>query len=541
MTTTQTMPDLYADDTEVPDIVGLVERAQSTQIAYGRRLISIVRTSKMNGRDAKAEGFIATPTQRRDIKGYAKAHHCTIVKEYEELDVGGGKIDRTAIDSALADIAAGKADGIIVAYLSRYARTTAGLQLVRKLQADGKAFISVAEGIGPEMLGNSFGWFTFTIMLAVAELQLGMLTEGFLTARKTHIAAGIANQVPYGYRKRGAHEKKNPRRLEPDPETSKWVAFIFDRRAVGDSWITIARTLDEKGAPVPGGGQRWLYTRVRHIVSNRTYLGELHSKEFVNLKAHPAIVTRKKWDAANKLNQTPVRNGAAAYLLTGIIRCASCGGRMVGFMQTTRHNGKVAKNAYYRCRRNYSWGRCEAPAYVPARELERLVVDEFFRRFCGDLDATREVEDHSADLAAAQAVIDECNAALDRFLDSPQTKRTAERRGQAWYDDKLGELNDAVEAAEAAWQDIRNAMTGVELPAGLIEDWPSIGLDAQRGFLSDGFGVVAVKAGGGRRNIPVADRIRIWARNEPGSPESKLPRRGAKIDDKITAKVPIEF
>ena len=90
------------------------------------------------------------------------------------------------------------------------------------------------------------------------------------------------------------------------------------------------------------------------------------------------------------------------------------------------------------------------------------------------------------------------------------------------------------------WQDVRNAMAGVDLPAGLEEKWGDLTLDEQRGFLSDGFGVVAVKPSGGRR-VAVIERVRIWARNEKGSPEAKLPRRGATIGDKITGKVPIKF
>ena len=439
------LPELNVEDLpDLPELTDIIGRARNVHMAPGRRLIAIVRVSKMNGRDAEAEGFIATPEQRRKIKSYAEAHGCEIVDEYEELDISGGKIDRDALDAAYADVAAGKADGIIVAYLSRYARTTAGLQFVRKLQAGGKAFVSVDEGIGPEMLQTSMGWFQFTIMLAVAELQLAMLTEGFLAARRAHVAAGIANQTPYGYRKRPADAKDKPRRLEPDPKTSKYVTFMFDRRGAGDSWITIAKALDRKGAPVPGGGKVWLYTRVRAIVTNRVYLGELTSGEFVNEKAHFPLVSVEQWTAANTVNQTPARNDAAAYALTGIVRCATCGGRMVGFMQTIRsgrkRDGEKRTYPYYRCRRNYGWGVCPAPASCPAGELEALVVEEFFRRFTRDLDATRRADDRSTELAEAQAAIDKANAEYDRFTGSPATARTAELRGQGWYDAEVETL-----------------------------------------------------------------------------------------------------
>jgi DNA invertase Pin-like site-specific DNA recombinase len=516
---------------ELPELVQLpdiVARLHDTTIAPGSRYIRIVRVSKTGGRDTTSEGFIAPHEQRRVTDEHCARHGGTIVGEYEELDVSGGKIDRAALDKALADVLAGKADGIIVAYLSRYARTTAGLQFVRKLQAKGKAFVSVAEGIGPEMLQTSMGWFTFTIMLAVAELQLGILTEGFLAARRAHISAGIANQVPYGYRKRltgdpaAADPRERPRRLEPDPLTSPHVVYMFERRAAGDSWITIAKALDEMKVPPPGKGKCWLYERVRSIVQNRIYLGELTSGQFVNPSAHFPIITPDQFDAAKALNQSLTRNGKANYQLTGIIHCATCGGKMVGYMQTIKagkkRTGQPRKYAYYRCRRRYSWGVCSAPAYAAAADLEALVKDEFFRRFLRDLVQTADAPDRSAELAAAQEAVDEALLNEDLFLTSPSTTRSAKLRGRVWYDAEREKLTDAIEVAVANRQKLRNALTGTDFPEGLEEDWDDLTLEEQRGFLSAGFGIVAIKPSGGKR-IPVADRLRIWARNEPGSPE----------------------
>lgn len=540
------LPDLHTDEGEVlGDLAGMVEQLQHTSIAPGRRMIALIRVSKTG--DREGEGFIAPEDQLATIRAYCKAHGYEIIDVRHEMDTSGGKVDREVLNGVMADVLDhGAADGVIVAYVSRYARTTAGLQMVRKLQGAKKTFISVKEGIGPEMLATSFGWFTFTIMLAVAELQLAMLTEGFLTARKMHIAAGIANQTPYGYRKRKVDEEDKPRRLEPDPKTSKYVTYMFERRAAGDSWITIANALDKKGAPVPGGGNVWLYTRVRHIVQNRVYLGELSSGEFVNEKAHFPLVTLEQFDAANALNQTPARNGKAAYPLTGIVRCATCGGRMVGFMQTVKagrkRDGEPRKYPYYRCRRNYSWGKCPAPASCPAGELEQLVAEEFFRRFTRELTAVRRGDDRSADLAAAQTAIDEARSAVALFHASPASKRTAKLLGAEWHEEQVERLNDELEAAQDVWQEIRNAMAGMELPPELEARWWDLSCDEQRGFLSRAFGVVAVKPSGGRgRHVPVAGRARIWIKDETGSPEATLPRRGATIDDKITAMVPIEF
>lgn len=518
------------------DLFGVVQINKVTKVD---RLIFIPRVSQVKGR--KGPSFMSVDEQTDTVERWAADNGAEVIDTRPEMDVSGGSVDRTVLQGALRDVLAGRADGIIVATLDRYARTTDGLAAIRTLNQKGKAFIAVKEGIEPSMTITSTGWLLLTILLALAEFQLRRFTEGWEATRARHIAAGVHTQVPYGYRKRDKDEVERPRQLEPDPVTAKWVRYMFKRRAAGASWIGIARELDGKGVAPPGGGECWLFNRVMAIVGSRVYLGEIRSGDaYVNTKAHKAIVTVELWELANAKKQTPARGDREPYVLTGLVRCATCGGRMVGFIQSVKNgrkrDGQTRKYTYYRCRRNYSWGRCPAPAYAPAGELEQLVIDEFMVRFVHALEGEQTADDRSAELDAAQEIIDEANADYDLFVNSPATKRTARTRGQEWYDAEVEKLNDALEAAQAAWQEIRNSMSGLDLPADLALRWPKLPLETRRGFLSDGFGVVAVRSSGGRR-VPVAERVRIWAREEAGSPAARLPGR----DTGISVRVAIKF
>jgi len=495
--------------------------------AYG-----MIRVSQVGKRSRPGETMLSVPEQRSIISASARENNIRIVGWRKELDVSGGRVDREVLEATLADVFAGKADGIICADVSRYARTTDGLQAVRKLNANGKTFIAVREGIGPASLSTPAGWLLFTIMIALAEFQLRLLTAGWQTARQAYIEAGIANHVPYGYRKRAKDAKENARHLERDPAQAPHVVFMFKRRMIGDSWSTIARKLDARKAPTPNGGAVWHYETVRRIVLNRAYLGESRSGEFVNHTAHEPLVTLKLFTAAGEQAKTANHNGTAAYPLTGLVRCASCGGRMNGY--ATKHpraDGTITIYDGYRCRRHFGWGRCESPAYVPARELERLVVREFFRRFMKELDAEQRADDRSADLAKADDAIEEARESLDLFRASPETARSVKLMGKGWYEKELAKLNDRIEAALTHYASVREAMTGIALPTDLDEAWPNLTTDEQRGFLSAGFGVVAVKPG----EAAVEDRIRIWARNEPGAPEF------VRGEDGLLPRTPIIF
>lgn len=537
------------------------------------RLIEIIRVSKVAGREG--EGFIAPDTQHKMIEQWTSWHDVEIVGSYRELDKSGKTTDREGLQAALERVRAGEADGIITASVDRYARSLEeGLAAIRELNSGGHSFVAVREGIEPGMSTTSFGWLMLSFLLMLAEWQLRVITENWLTARRTQITAGIATQAAFGYVKNSRDHPERPRRLDPDPETMEWVVFMFERRAQGASWTMIAGELDLAEVPTPAGGERWLWTRVRGIVQNRLYLGELRScgkephEQFVNLAAHPAIVSPELFHRANAVteaterrdgSETPERGAprgaggldaealaefGSPYILTGILRCASCGGRMNGFLQKQKggrqRNGPVKEYIYYRCRTTFSWGKCDAPAYAPAEEIERLVVGEFFRRFMRVLDDVQVDEDRSGILAEAEEALADARDDLDAFTSSPSTRRSRKLNGQDWYDEQVEQFNNAIESAARAMQELLNQQSGAELPADLEHRWDRLTFDDQRRFLSTGIGLVAVWPAGGRR-IPLADRVRIWAVDESGSPEHATFTRATARAAGGVAKVPIEF
>src|SRR5579859_1538939 len=70
----------------------------------------------------------------------------------------------------------------------------------------------------------------------------------------------LGGRPPYGYRlaDAGPHPNKahaawgrRAQRLEPDPVTAPWVAWMFERRLAGQSMAGIARQLNDQGVPCP--------------------------------------------------------------------------------------------------------------------------------------------------------------------------------------------------------------------------------------------------------------------------------------------------
>ena len=177
------------------------------------------------------------------------------------------------------------------------------------------------------------------------------------------------------------------RTLEPDPGTAPIVRRIFEMADQGIGYRTIANILEREGHLSPGevGPERhprsagvWGGSAVRAILTNPRYLGhqvvgrqrrrdELmepnnpaagtvsrqhwqKTAEWVTSEepTWPALVDRALWDRVNaRITNTrgPARRrprGAPGdYILSGMLRCATCGRSM--------HGNMLKKKPYYRC------------------------------------------------------------------------------------------------------------------------------------------------------------------------------------------------
>ena len=213
----------------------------------------------------------------------------------------------------------------------------------------------------------------------------------------------LGGRPPYGYRlgDAGPHPNKahaawgrRAHRLEPDPETSHIVQWIFAQRLAGHSVARIARALNEAGILCPSGAdpgrnphrsrKSWTLGAVTTILSNPRYTGhqvwnrqrtdkDLADPADVSLghtsvqrwnlpdgwvisrkPAHPALVSEPAFIAAQDISaargpapaRDPVPPARRRYLLGGLLTCGICGRRM----ESAWSNGKPA----YRCRHGHS-------------------------------------------------------------------------------------------------------------------------------------------------------------------------------------------
>lgn len=368
------------------------------------RLAGYVRVSRLGGRP---EENLSTDEQRKRIEGYCQAHGHSVQVWFVETDESGGKNDRPMWQTALARVESGESDGVICAKLDRFARSAAdGLAAVRRIEEAGGTFVSVAENFDTS---SPYGRFTMTIFLALAELELGRIRDGWAVAQSAAVRRGvhISARVPAGYRRNGDG------RLQPDPETAPHIREVFLRRAQGASWQGLAGYLTASEVPTFSGGQ-WTPGSVRAVVSNPVYKGEARgARGLVNPEAHEAIVAKAAWQAANRRRGEKPATRGEGKLLSGLVCCGSCGGRMSA--DRNRHG------SFYRCRnRIVSVSGCAQPATISGNLIEPYVVNAALAHL--PTLAQRALRDEAPEQAELEQTLREAEAELAEFTEAWQTE-----------------------------------------------------------------------------------------------------------------------
>jgi DNA invertase Pin-like site-specific DNA recombinase len=410
---------------------------------------------------------------------------------------------RADVDTALERIRAGQTQGVIVAWLDRFSRAPTGeaLSVYDDIREAGGQVVAVdMAGIDPT---DATGEMALTMHLAVNRMVWRKTTERYAQTRRDAIADGKAiGGAPFGYRYKDPTPKARSHgvadsRLVEDPKRAPIVRELFERKAGGATWLELARWLDTV-APKPNGGH-WARSTVGGMISCRTYLGEVHSGEYVKPQAHDPIVTPALWRRAQ--NGGGRRTPRGTYLLSGLVRCAGCGRRMRGSTsgREPRKGRKATPPRIYTCETQ----ECTARSTIVVDRLDAEVVGQFFAylddfhvRAADDAElegARTEVERRTAEVETLASVVPKHPSAVAAH----QAVLDAAERTLVEAEDRLHDLTTSM---TAEGPDVRT----------LREDWPSLSLDEQREILRAGIDAVLVRrAPSPTAKPPAADRCLI--------------------------------
>ena len=238
------------------------------------------------------------------------------------------------------------------------------------------------------------------------------------------------------------------------------VRLIFDRYLVGDSLREIKKELEDRGAPSPGGKEKWDISAIRSILSNEKYAGDVLMQKtfktdvmsgkvvkntgqlpmYLVENNHPAIVTREKFKAVQtemarrKAAESPSKKNsstgrtcyASKYALSERLVCGECG------------------TLYRRC----TWSR-KGQKKVVWRCVSRL---DYGTQYCHDSPTMEEERLHQAILAAINSVMSPKNTLILQIADA-MTEEVVKPPDSTMT---LGEIRRRLEELEAEFEVLFN-------------------------------------------------------------------------------------
>lgn len=287
-------------------------------------------------------------TQLADCRAAAVRLGWAVAGEYCDVAQSGRKDTRPALERLKADVAARKVDAVLVWKLDRLSRrTAAALDLIDR-HFKNVLFESATESLDRYTSG---GKFSIAIAAAVAQLQSDQLAERIRRARRYRAEQGrwSGGNPPFGYQIAGPT-------LEPTDDAPT-VRLIYDLYSTGQYGTrALADELNRRGLTMrdPATGARYPFgmSTVRAILAAPAYAGYISSGDNLFPGLHEPLVDQEIWDAAQAIRASQDRGGSRAVthptaLLSGVVRCACCDGRMWAHSSRGRTGHRIYW--YYRC------------------------------------------------------------------------------------------------------------------------------------------------------------------------------------------------
>lgn len=462
-------------------------------------------------RVGKREHFISDVDQENRAREHAAQKGLTVGTVLADIDESGGKWERPGLQTALARVKAGESGGVIVAWLDRLSRDSEHAQrLVREI---GDAGGSIYAPDAPSDWTTPEGELQANVFFMFAQYTRKRAKAGFARSQEQSITAG----VPVNPRIAPGYERHpETRRLVIVESVARHVREVFHRRVEGAGPAELADYLSTNGVRTSMGSATWSKQAVYGVLSNRVYLGELRygpeGHEFVNLAAHAPIIDRGTWEAAQRSHArkpAPSVGQHEPYLLTGLVRCASC---RYALQATQTSKGK----RIYRCTVRHAGGRCPAPARHDADALDALALAEF-RSLVVDDDQWQPVAD-TARLDAAVVALAEAERREAEYRDDDELRETI---GRASWLDGLAKRRERVEVAEAEIAAARAALPQSDTdPREVLRELDAMPTAQAREHLAAVVDCIAL-----RPASHAGDRLAIFLR---GHGPADLPRRGFK-------------
>lgn len=465
------------------------------------RAVGLVRVSK------ERDGMVSPDVQRVAISDYAAARGYTVTGWLEGLDESGSRA-RSAwwqkLDEGVRRVEDGEAEVLLVWKFSRAARHRLRWAVaLDRVETAGGRLESATEQLDTT---TSTGRFARGMLAELQAFEAERIGEVWKSVHSQRVTSGkpASGKPKWGYRYDPARKVH-----VPDPATGPVLADLYGRYTAGESVYQLVRWLNAHGHRTLNDGP-WSERTLRRVLDSGFAAGLFMSHGRLVEGVHEPLIGRDLWqaylDARDLRRARPARTERSQYLLSGLVRCARCGGSMVAGQYG------AARAPKYRCKRSKEQGPGECTGgYVMAALVEVEVLD-WLRGVAGDVDEARSA---IAAAAARRTTVRSEAERLAREVARVEEELTrlalANARSPmppAVYDAAVTELTAQLDglrdAQEHAAREVRMAVQDpARVARGLLESWDTRPVEHRREVLRSLIARVVVLTGRPRAVVEI--------------------------------------
>ena len=492
--------------------------------------LAYVRVSRLD--EDERDRKVSPTTQREKALALGELDGLT-VETFEDLDRSGKDTNhRPGYLAMMERLARGDVRYVVAYDQSRITRDLGDLQDFRaSLARNGALFIEAATGrvldpddedqeLGSNVLGSVDQHYRRKVARRVRDSLMSKAARG-----------DLVGPVPAGFVRRREINRANGHVtrvwVEIDERSAEVVRTIFREYATGKwSMKSLARALNARGTVPPekhnvGRGARpaasathtTIFTAdsLKDILSNPRYAGRVPLRDGRVVAGNfPALVSESTFEACERIRMSqrfrPSRGPGAAtkgsrYLLSGVLRCATCGSTMSG--QTWKADRTHPADRYgYSCYRRRVGAGCSAPTIPQAvveadllAVLRAIALPPAFTRLVDRAVASRMRNYTSARTVSEHALREREERLTEVYLAGRMTK--------ADYDIRWQELQRQRTSLAVAPAPLLTQQQGVLRT--LVDAWETMPTDTRRQMLAAIFDNITASADGVDRLEPCED------------------------------------
>lgn len=349
------------------------------------------------------QGEFSPDAQLREIKQRAKVQGYSIIHVFQDIGESAKMADRPEFQRMINEakrVQKGSVDAIYVHKIDRFARNREDSVVYKAMlrRECGMQVLSAKEDLDDGPVGRLIEgileciaeWYSMNLS---QEVRKGMTEKA--------LQGGNLTRPAYGYVLNEPGEQ-----FKIVPEHAEIVRLIF-KLYTEDNWgrrkiakylnenvkihqpVRIAKKGKRKGETI--GGNSWNDTRIKYILNNPLYVGQIRwnvhdsnsnyekrspEEWILENGQHQPIISIDVWEKAQaKIKRKKVSPGESAnYLLSGLLRCADCGGSLSANRRREIRGDKLFYFPSYNCDRYLSGAGCRSQ-YTSMRKLEAIILD----------------------------------------------------------------------------------------------------------------------------------------------------------------------